>query len=285
MVKTLIIGANSQIGKELKEIVGNNLNFTFLNSTQLDLRKKDETLNYLKKKDYKVIVNLAAFTNVDKAEKNKKLCKLINFESIKNIYSLLAKKNIYFIQISSDFVFSDSNLHLDELANTNAINYYGHTKELLEKFIFSYPYSNYCIIRTSSVFSKHNNNFVKTIIHNLKINNSIELNNSILTKPTSAISLAKFIYFLIIKNRIYGVVHFVNKPYLSWYSFAKKIEKKFLNTKAINFRSNIKKGNSYKTLAKRPNNSILSFSKRVSHNYKNQENWEKYLDEDLKNLI
>ena len=280
MNNVLVLGSNSQIGKELKLI--KKKNFYLKNKEQLNLKDTQKIIDFCNNKKINIIINLAAYTNVEYAEKEKRKCLNINYIWVKKLIQAIIKKklDIYFIYISTDFVFDHQKKIIDEKHIPNPLNYYGKTKFLSENFIKK-NYKKSLIIRTSSVFSRFNKNFVNNLILNIKNNKKIGISSIIKTRPTSAKSIAKFLIKLVnIKKYLYGIVHFTNKPTISWYAFANKI-KDSLNLKK---KYSINKNNNYITKAVRPKNSILKYSYKIRGIYK-QEEWYKYLSKDIKKLI
>tara|TARA_B100001057_G_C22731709_1_gene904064 strand:+ start:347 stop:1198 length:852 start_codon:yes stop_codon:yes gene_type:complete len=276
MNKILVLGSNSQIGKELK-LLKNNI-FIFKSKSELNLKYTRKIINFLVKNKIKTVINLAAYTDVERAEMEKKQCLNINFQWIKSLLESIKRNNlrIFFIQISTDFVFGNNKDLVSENDKTNPLNFYGKTKLMTEEYINN-NYTNSLIIRTSSVFSIYNKNFLKNLVIALLNNKKVGINTKIKTRPTSARSIANFIND-VIKQKVYpiGIVHFTNKPSISWFKFAKTIE----NLLPKKYRNNVFINNEYKTKAKRPLNSILKYSIKIKH-IRNQDKWLEYLKKDI----
>ena len=165
----------------------------------------------------------------------------------------------------------------------NPLNKYGLSKKLGEDEIFKSKDLNCLIVRTSWVFSQYGDNFVKKILKLSRVNSKIDVISDQYGAPTSARSLAKFLSHIVnnlskLKNE--KVFHFCNKPYCSWFYFAKKI----VNNKKLKVK--VTPINSSKNTLKlmRPKNSKLDYMHTSSKLYYKQESWERYLKKDLQSI-
>lgn len=231
MNNILITGASGQLGLALKKNIPtkNNFNLFFLSKKKLSIVNSSKLEKFFIKNNINLLINCAAFTNVDESEINKKLSNNINNLSLIKISKLVKKYNIYLIHISTDYVFSsNTKKFFNESATPNPKNYYGTTKLNGEKnIIIIKPYA--IIIRTSWLYSEFSKNFVKTIFNLIIKKKDIYLNNNSYGSPTNANDLAKFIYkvanyskykFFYKENYIF---HFSNEGCVSRYNFTKKI--------------------------------------------------------------
>ena len=264
----LITGASGQLGKDLKLLLRKkNINIISKSRKHLDISKKENFYNLKKFKKIKIIINLAAYTKVDLAEINKKICKNTNVLGVSNLVSLSRKIDACLIHISSDYVFNGkSNKMYKEKDMRYPINYYGLTKKLSEDIIKN-SCKKYFIIRTSWIFSKHSNNFISFINKNLK-NKIIGLIDNQFGNPTSTNSLSQVLLKLIRlinsnRNLIYGVYNFCNYPKTNWYNFGSFYINNILKRKYINI--NKINGNSLKLKALRPINTSLNSSKITNY--------------------
>ena len=164
-MKILVTGANGQLGQEFKNNVANTGHeFYFTDENELDITKKRKILDYVTIYKIKLIINCAAYTNVEDAETNKRQAVKVNSEAVRNLVKVCEKKKIKMIHFSTDYVYNSQNLiPLSEDSNVNPINYYGFSKREGEKIIENSP-SNSIILRTSWLYSNYGNNFVKSII-------------------------------------------------------------------------------------------------------------------------
>lgn len=233
-MKILVTGANGQLGSELRLISTNYQNFdwVFTDIKELNLVDLDDLEKNLSIIFPDFIINCAAYTNVDGAERERELSNIINYKAVDILskWSFVNKKKL--IHISTDYVFDGkSKIPLTEKSQTNPINYYGITK-LKGEEVCQLNDSESIIIRTSWVYSSFGKNFVKTILSLMKKLNSINVVSDQIGSPTYAADLANVIMTIInSKKWISGIYNFSNEGKTSWYDFAIKI-REICNLKA-----------------------------------------------------
>ena len=227
----LITGSSGQLGQAIKK------NFSFQKKYKIFLysKKKLNINNYEKinklisRENIFLIINCAAFTNVDKAELKKKEANKINNQALYNISKVVRSNDILLIHISTDYVYnSERKILIEENFTTNPKNYYGLTKLKGEKQILKIK-PKAIIIRTSWLYSEFSSNFVKNIIKKIDLNEQINLNNNSYGSPTNANDLAKFI-IKILKTKGYtnffeknAIFNFSNSGCINRYKFVKRI--------------------------------------------------------------
>ncbi|MBI3366443.1 sugar nucleotide-binding protein, partial [Candidatus Roizmanbacteria bacterium] len=148
MLKVGISGATGLIGTRIIELLQDSFEFVPLLQSQIDISNRDQTVQAIKDMDFDVFLHMAAYTNVDRAEKEKNLAYSINVEGTKNVFDAVSAKKKQFIYISTDFVFDGNTPPYYEDDKPNPISYYGETKYKGEQIIkdramivrFSYPY-------------------------------------------------------------------------------------------------------------------------------------------------
>lgn len=261
----LVLGSDSQIAREIFNVSNKKqyLKFFFCNKNKIDIRKTKEIERVIKKKNINILINCAAFTNVDLAEKYKNKCLSINFHSTKRLAKLCKEKNIILIHFSSDYVFDGKIKNFyNEKSKTNPLNYYGYSKLMADKAILNIKPRG-IIIRTSWVYSEYGKNFVKTILHLIKTKNDIRVVNDQFGSPTYAKDIAKILLKIIcskkfktITNKI-SIFNLSGNIKVSWYKFAELIIKYSKNHNII--RPIPTSEYEYKTL--RPYNSSLECTK------------------------
>ena len=223
------------------------------------IRDSLDTINsFLNNINPSVIVNCAAYTNVDKAESEPKLANTINCKAVDIISKWTSENNKKLIHVSTDYVFDGlSNVPLSENSKTNPVNEYGRSK-LKGEIVCLKNDPNSIVIRTSWLYSSFGKNFVKTMISLMKNNNTVKVVNDQIGSPTYANDLAKLIIEIIMNNKNKsGLFHYSNEGEISWFEFAKSIREFYnLDCKIIGVSSK-----QFKTLAKRPQYSLLNKSK------------------------
>lgn len=259
-MKILVTGANGQLGSELRFLSKNKINFEwfFTDLQDLDLSDIDNLEKNISFIAPEIIINCAAYTNVDKAESELCLANLINFKAVDEISKWSSSNNCKLIHVSTDYVFDgNSSIPLKENAITGPLNVYGLTKLKGEKSCLKNDPKS-IIVRTSWVYSSFGKNFVKTMSFLMSQKNSLNIINDQIGSPTYARDLAEVIINIInYKDWIPGLYHYSNEGEVSWFDFAKSIKKYY------GFKTNINgiSTDEYPTPAKRPRYSLLDKSK------------------------
>ncbi|MDC1456000.1 dTDP-4-dehydrorhamnose reductase [Flavobacteriaceae bacterium] len=259
-MKVLVIGSGGQLGLEFQKISNSydSLSWVFSTIKTLDLLKLDTISSFLNDINPSVIINCAAYTSVDKAETESKLADLINHKAVDFISRWTSDNNKKLVHISTDYVFDGlSKLPLSENSITNPVNEYGRSKLKGEQVCLKND-PNSIVIRTSWLYSSFGKNFVKTMIYLMKKNKSVKVVNDQVGSPTYAHDLARLIIEIIInyKNES-GLFHYSNDGEISWFDFARSIKELYnLDCEIIGVSSK-----EFKTLAKRPEYSLLNKSK------------------------
>jgi dTDP-4-dehydrorhamnose reductase len=256
-VKVLVIGSEGQLGSEIKKFskTQNRISWVFSSIKTLDLLNLNSIFTYLNKINPSVVINCAAYTNVDKAEKELDIVDTINHKAPELISRWTHKKNRKLIQISTDYVFDGlCNIPLSESSKTKPVNEYGSSK-LKGEIACLKNDPNTIIIRTSWLYSSFGKNFVKTMIDLMKKNNSVKVVNDQISSPTYAYDLAKVILKIILNHKNEsGLFHYSNEGEISWFEFAISIRELYnLDCEIIGVSSQ-----EFKRIAKRPQYSLLS---------------------------
>ena len=203
-MRILVTGASGQLGQEFKNNVSNTGHeFYFTDENELDITKKKEILDCVTINKIELIINCAAYTNVNGAETNKKQAIKVNADGVRNLVEVCEKKKIKIIHFSTDYVYSSDNLNpINEDSNINPINYYGISKREGEKIIEKSP-SDSIIIRTSWLYSMYGNNFVKTMIKKGENADKVYVINDQFGCPTNSKDLVDSILKILSSNKLY----------------------------------------------------------------------------------
>lgn len=230
MKHILITGANGQLGSAIKVIAKslNDCKLFFTDVQELDITKLIAIETFVRENKIDIIVNCAAYTNVDKAEDDAEVADLINHKAVANLAKVAKELDCFLIHISTDYVFSgDRNIPYTEDVLVNPLGVYGQTKLDGECAVQSSG-CKYLILRTSWLYSEFGNNFVKTMIRLTSEKESLKVVFDQVGTPTYAGDLASFICSVIVKEQYktrQGIYHFSNEGVCSWYDFAKEISK------------------------------------------------------------
>lgn len=261
MYNILVTGASGQLGSELQAIAGQyDYVFHFKNSKALDITNHELFKKFVVDHHINVIINCAAYTAVDKAESEPELANEINHLAVKHMAELAKSQQIKLVHISTDYVFDGTN-HMPyvESDQTNPQSVYGQTKLDGELAIQAVNPSNSIIIRTSWVYSKYGNNFVKTMLRLAETKDGLFVVADQIGSPTNAADLAKAILIILpqIENTSPEIYHYSNEGVCSWYDFAKAI----FEIKGITTTVNPISSSQYPTPATRPFYSVLNKAK------------------------
>ena len=174
------------------------------------------------------IINAAAYTAVDLAEKESQTAFKINHEAVADIAQYADQNNIRMVHISTDYVFNGKN-HKPWTVNDNPCpeSVYGKSKLKGEIAVQEILKGKALIIRTAWLYSSYGKNFVKTMLKLMKEKNSLNIVDDQIGTPTWAYGLSKVIWKFVDK-KISGVFHWTDAGVASWYDFAVAIQKEAL---------------------------------------------------------
>lgn len=260
----LVTGANGQLGSELKVIATYEpFNFIFTDVEELNLVRAEDVNSFFNTNKIDFCINCAAYTAVDKAEKDISAARSINVEAVQNLAEACTINHTTLFHISTDFVFrGNTHLPINEEIKPDPISVYGFTK-LEGENIALRTNPKTVVIRTSWLYSSFGNNFVKTMIRIGKERKDLGVVVDQIGTPTYASDLAKAIIEIIRNSdeldleEHYGLYHYSNEGVASWYDFAKAI----FDIKSMDVQLRPLKTEEYPTPAKRPNYSLMDKSK------------------------
>jgi len=257
----LVTGADGQLGSELRALAGGfEDRFFFTDRLKLDITDEAAIRNYVEKNGIDTIINAAAYTAVDRAEKEKSLAEQVNHFAVKYLSQVARDRSIQLIHVSTDYVFDGRNhrpyVEEDVTAPTGV---YGRTKLAGEEAMREIGPADSVIVRTSWVYSSYGNNFVKTMLRLGEERASFGVVFDQVGTPTYAGDLAKTILEILpkIKNDKVEIYHYSNEGVLSWYDFAKEI----MEMGGLSCNVNPIETKEYPTLASRPHYSVMNKSK------------------------
>ncbi len=260
MKRILVTGSNGQLGSELAVLAKKyqKYEWVFADRNEISLDKLELLEIQLNKIQPDIILNCAAFTAVDKAETEKETAFAVNNLAVEVIAKYSAKNNVKLIHVSTDYVFDGfSSVALNEEADTNPVNVYGESK-LAGEISCLKENPNSVILRTSWVYSKFGNNFVKTMQRLMQERDAISVVNDQIGSPTYAADLAQVMIVILESEKwIPGIYNYSNEGEISWFDFA-------LDIKELGGYNCIVTGipsANYPTPAKRPEFSLLDKTK------------------------
>lgn len=231
----LVTGANGQLGSCLRDVAaGSTDNYIFTDVAELDITDAAAVRKAVSDNAVDVIVNCAAYTNVDKAEDDAAFAELLNATAVRNLAEAAKENGATLIHISTDYVFGKEpyNVPCREDQKGTPTGVYGLTKLHGEQAIAETGVKA-LIFRTAWLYSEYGRNFVKTMLNLTSTRPELKVVFDQTGTPTYAGDLALAL-FDIIENRRFagneGVYHYSNEGVCSWYDFTKMIAEYAGNT-------------------------------------------------------
>ena len=225
--RVLVTGANGQLGSEMRKLGAVSPNeYIFTDVAELDITNREAVMTFVAENNINIIVNCAAYTNVDKAEDNEATAELINATAVRNLAEAVKAVDGTLFHVSTDYVFgAEGNTPRTEDMPTSPLGVYGVTKLHGEQAITEVG-AKALIFRTAWLYSEFGNNFLKTMLRLTAEKESLNVVFDQVGTPTYAGDLAMTI-FSIIEGDYYagneGVYHFSNEGVCSWYDFVQEI--------------------------------------------------------------
>ena len=268
-MKILLFGNKGQVGREVEDLAikkGWQVDGFDVDSLDItDINSLSELFSG--KVDYDVAINASAYTLVDKAEEESDAAFAVNCDGVRNLAKFCGKHNLPLLHMSTDYVFDGrKNDPYSEEDATNPLGVYGESKLMGEKALAEFCPAH-IILRTSWVFGKYGNNFVKTILRLASEREEINIVGDQYGCPTAARDLARVLLELAEKvccgRSLWGVYHYCGLSITTWFDFAKKIVEEAAKSKSSLKVQRINRitTNDYPTKAIRPQNSELLVEK------------------------
>lgn len=255
-MKILVIGKFGQLASCLQEESVQYIHnqFFFLDRNEFPLDDVKRIPQQLDKIFPDIIINTAAYTQVDKAETEQETADLINHQSVAEIAKWCGQNHKKLVQISTDYVFDGtSRKPITESEQTHAINVYGKTKLLAEQAVIESG-ADFMIVRTSWLYSAFGHNFVQTMCRLMTEKSEINVVNDQYGSPTNAHDLGKhLLYILLTEKWRSGVFHYTNSGMATWFDFAMEIKRLMNADTAVNPVDS----SAFPTTAIRPEYSVL----------------------------
>lgn len=261
MLNILITGSNGQLGNEMQRLgAASANNYIYTDVADLDITDKSAIERCIAENGVNIIVNCAAYTNVDKAEDDIATARKINCDAVRNLAEAAKVHNATLIHVSTDYVFNGTgNTPLREDDPTAPTGVYGITKLEGERAIAESG-CKALIFRTAWLYSEFGNNFVKTMMRLTAERENLNVVFDQVGTPTYAGDLARAIFDIVESGKYEGnegVYHFSDEGVCSWYDFACAIAELAGNTgcsiapcRSDEFPSKVKRPN-YSVLDKR----------------------------------
>lgn len=221
-MRILILGNKGMLGTELMLRLAGAHDVAGRDVDSFDITSEKDCRRVVQECSPEVVINAAAYTNVDGCEANRDLCFSVNAGGVKNVALACRGKGIVVVHFSTDYIFDGRKKtpYLEE-DPPGPLNAYGASKLEGERFLQSLAEA-YLLIRTAWLYGKHGNNFVKTILNKASTVKTLEVVDDQIGSPTYARDLAAAVELLIAGGHR-GVFHVTNSGQCSWYEFARTI--------------------------------------------------------------
>jgi dTDP-4-dehydrorhamnose reductase len=256
-MKILVAGAKGMLAHDLIPVLGEGHQVIAPAEEELDITGRDKVHQAIRKTSPELVINCAAYTQVDKAEEEREKAFRVNGIGVQNLALACQDRGIPLCHISTDYVFDGTKPGAyTPFDNTNPINVYGESKLAGEKYI-QWIMNKFYIVRTSWLYGKHGNNFVATMLRLAREKKELEVVQDQKGSPTSTLSLSRGIHKLI-DSGAFGIYHFTDDTGggISWCDFAGEI----MRLSGSRTRILPTTTDRFPRPAKRPSNSVLDIS-------------------------
>ncbi|MCF6147926.1 MAG: dTDP-4-dehydrorhamnose reductase [Candidatus Kuenenia sp.] len=286
-MKILIIGSDGMLGRELANQLPllarrEKQNFTVITAphTQIEITNASNTSEIITRHMPDVIINGAAFTDVDACETNTDKAYSVNADGAKNVAQAGKNINAKVIHISTDYVFDGmKNTPYIETDQTHPLSVYGKSKLAGESAVQEIN-GNYAIVRISRLYGVHRSNFVTKILALGAEKRSVSVVTDQFGSPTYAADIVPAIWYIFSLD-LRGIYHIANDGFCSWYEWAKKIFELTNNQVSLH----PIKAKDFERAAAVPQNSSLDCTKFVQMSGYKMRPWQEALEEYLKNYV
>ncbi|WP_303294778.1 dTDP-4-dehydrorhamnose reductase [Methanobrevibacter woesei] len=278
-MKVLITGSNGMLGHDLIDVLDGKHELIKTTSKSLDITDEDKVKDYIVNENPDIVINSAAYTDVDGCETNEEIAYKVNGEGVKNLALACKVVDCPLLHISTDYVFNgENNKPWMEDDEVGPISIYGKSKLQGEEAIESIL-DKFFIIRTSWLYGINGGNFPKTMLELAKTHDTLTVVTDEIGTPTYTLDLAQAIAELI-ETEYYGIYHITNSDYCSWFDFAKYIfEVKNIDVNVVPVTAE-----EFARPASRPHYSVLNNSNWVNNGFKPLRSYKEAIKDYLKHL-
>ncbi|NTW15949.1 MAG: dTDP-4-dehydrorhamnose reductase [Syntrophaceae bacterium] len=274
-MKILILGHKGMLGSDLLLRLFAFHDVTGKDIEDFDIASQGACEEVIAETEPDIVINAAAYTNVDGCESDSDACFSVNAEGVKNIALACRQKRIKIVHFSTDYVFDGTRkTPYQEDDKCTPLNVYGKSKLAGEQYLKQFS-DNFLLIRSAWLYGKNGKNFVKTIIEKARTEKLLKIVDDQVGAPTFTWDLAAAVQ-LLIEGQHTGIFHITNRGNCSWYEFAVKILKSAcipeVTVKPI-------KSDELERPARRPHYSVLTCRKFSETTGKVMRYWQVALDD------
>jgi dTDP-4-dehydrorhamnose reductase len=221
-MKILILGHKGMLGSDLMLRLADSHEVSGKDLDEIDIASEEDCRRVIAECSPEVVINAAAFTDVDGCETNRERCMAVNAFGIRNIALACRERPTRIVHFSTDYVFDGRKGEpYSEEDAPSPLNAYGASKLEGEHFLQAFS-DRYLLIRTAWLYGRHGRNFVKTIIEKASTTGALEVVDDQIGSPTWSWDLAAAVQ-LLIEGGHAGVFHATSRGRCSWHEFACKI--------------------------------------------------------------
>ena len=276
-VTWLLLGADGQLGRSLQDVLSaSRIEFVSAGRTVADITDMASVESCVKKTNPFVIVNMAAWTDVDGAESHRDEAFLANATGAENVAKIAAKHRIPLVHISTDYVFDGKQTTPYKVDDaTRPLSVYGATKLQGELLVQTAHPEGSWIVRTAWLYSQYGKNFARTIARKGLAGDNLSVVNDSFGQPTSALALARQIVVLVLAHPPAGIFNGTNAGKATWFEFASAIVDSIPNHGSVTPVSS----SAFPTVAVRPAYSVLDHGQWSANGIEDMPHWRDSLEE------
>ncbi len=224
MGRILVIGAKGMLGRDLVEVLSGHPDREIVgwDIDEIDIREEQKTIARIVSSRAEIVVNLAAYTDVDGCEQDEEKAFAINAEGMKHVALGAVKCGAKVIYLSTDYVFDGKRgkPYLED-DPPNPINVYGRSKLRGEQYALDLA-KDALIVRTQWLYGRHGKNFIAAILRLAREKGTLSIVNDQVGSPTYTVDLSKAIAALI-DHEARGIYHVANSDFCSWYALGLEV--------------------------------------------------------------
>jgi dTDP-4-dehydrorhamnose reductase len=276
-VTWLLLGADGQLGRSLQDVLtAAEISFIAAGRSDVNITNITSIETAVKRIAPTVLVNMAAWTDVDGAESHPDEALLVNATGAENVARVAAKYGIPLVHISTDYVFDGTQTTPYKTDDAvNPLSVYGTTKLQGEQLVqAAHPDSSW-IVRTAWLYSQYGKNFARTIARKALAEENLSVVNDSFGQPTSALAVARQIVALVSTNPPAGIFHATNAGSATWYEFADAIVGPITDQITVTPVSST----AFPTMAVRPKYSVLDHTRWSACGIADMPHWRDSLKE------
>ncbi len=227
-VRAALIGASGMLAQMIREVAPDHYQWNDFDLPAFDLTLRGQVLSEVGRGGFDLIVNCAAYTDVDGCESNPELANRVNGDGPGLLAEAAKLSGAMLVHISTDYVFDGlATKPYRETSPTGPHSAYGRSKLLGEEEILGSGLEKYLIIRTSWLFGPGGKNFVETMLRLATEREALRVVDDQVGSPTYTADLAQAIFRLLAAGQA-GIFHFANAGYCSWYEFSREIIRQYV---------------------------------------------------------